>query len=217
MQGFLKPATLARLYQDTCFTYSPFLKLLRSACGWRSEYNINDVYTLIKKRTSASLSHKIKFMQGRRMAATQHNLNGSIASASERHTTRRLAHPKVLFEDPFMELALWATFSNRLESAKFYWERSNSQLMLALIISELWRQLSTALPANDNDARKKMIENEQLFNDMANDILTVCSSNNKDLCQQLLLYKDDCFGYKNCIDIAGSHRFDTITFISPSE
>ena len=192
---------LARLYQDTCFNYSPFLKLLRSACGARTEYSINDVYTLIKKRTSASLSHKIKFVQGRRMAATA-ALNGSVGS-NHYHFTCKNVFPKVLFEDPFMELALWATFSNRLASAKFYWERCSSQLMLALIISELWRLLSTALPANDNDARKKMIANEQLFNDMANEILNVCSSNNKELCQQLLLYKDDCFGYKNCIDIAG--------------
>ncbi|XP_075262366.1 transient receptor potential cation channel subfamily M member 3-like isoform X2 [Convolutriloba macropyga] len=203
MKSFLKPAILARLYQDTCFAYPPFLKLLRTACGWRSEYNINDVYTLIKKRTSAALTHKIKFMQGRRMAATQYH-NGSLSGRLTNSFHPRRNHlPKVLFEDPFLELALWSTFSNRLDSAKFYWERCNSQLMLALIISELWRLLSTALPANDNDARKKMIENEQLFNDMANDILTVCSSNNKDLCQQLLLYKDSCFGYKNCIDIAG--------------
>ena len=193
MSRFLKPSILHALYQKSIKQFRPFERLMKRACGSnKTGYNLDDIYHAVEFYTSAKP----------RDAAFRKPSSHSDNSYPKTNKTS-ISEQNACFQNPFRELALWAVFSNKPNSVKFYWQKSENPLVFCLVISELWKALSSVLSLELKELEQNMLENEREYNKIALEILNECWHENKQLCQNLLELKDDTVGNRTPVDIAG--------------
>ena len=58
------------------------------------------------------------------------------------------------FQKPFKELFLWAVLMNRPELARFFWERGDNPVILALVATKVYDSLAKLVQEANMDLNK---------------------------------------------------------------
>nr|XP_045593116.1 transient receptor potential cation channel subfamily M member-like 2 [Procambarus clarkii] len=106
------------------------------------------------------------------------------------------------FEDPYMELLLWAILSRRSKLARYLWQRCNSPLCATIVSSCLYRSLWLSLGAKNTDIRDEYLRNKDIFERLSVDLLAICYQADIVNAMGLVERRNAKWGNMDCLELA---------------
>ncbi|CAH1785123.1 unnamed protein product [Owenia fusiformis] len=106
------------------------------------------------------------------------------------------------FHKPFRELFIWAVLMNRLELAKFLWERGDEAVINAIAASAICKSLADRTALYDSDLNDEYLHSQREFEQMACGVLDECYSTDPDKAAILVEREYETWGSMNVLEMA---------------
>ncbi|XP_037787974.1 transient receptor potential cation channel subfamily M member-like 2 [Penaeus monodon] len=182
MEDYLTVGTLRFLYNQACVPNSHLSRLLqRSSNSWN--------HSLIHVHNLLNAMMKKHFDKNYLIDTPENITNNPNISATT-------------FEDPYLELMLWAIFSRRGKLAKFLWERCNSPLCAAVVASCMYQALWKSLGKKNTDIRQEYQRQKNVFENLAEELLNVCYQEDPIIAMGLIEQRNAKWGQLDCLELA---------------
>ncbi|XP_042880237.1 transient receptor potential cation channel subfamily M member-like 2 [Penaeus japonicus] len=192
MEDYLTVGTLRSLYNQACVPNSHLSRLLqRSSNSWN--------HTLI---------HVHNLLQA---MMKKHNDKNYLIDTPENIANNPNISSKT-FEDPYLELMLWAVFSRRSNLARFLWERCDSPLCSAVVASCMYQALWKSLGKKNTDIRQEYQRQKKVFQGLAEELLNVCYQEDPINAMGLIERRNPKWGQLDCLELA--YIANDLVFIS---
>ncbi|XP_042233689.1 transient receptor potential cation channel subfamily M member-like 2 isoform X2 [Homarus americanus] len=182
MADYLTVKKLRHLYNEACIPNSHLMRLLQRASqnNYHYLFHVHNVLQAMMRRHHDDIY-------------TSDTPQAQSDNPSINYLT---------FEDPYMELLLWAIFSRRAWLANYLWQRCNSPLCAAIAASCLYQSLWRSLGAKNTDILEEYNKNKNTFELFAVNLLGVCYQQDVINALGLVERRNAKWGNSDCLELA---------------
>jgi hypothetical protein len=109
---------------------------------------------------------------------------------------------KKTFDEPYVELFLWAILCKRPNLIDFFWERTSQPILMAIVAAVIYSKLSWYYAAQNKNAGKSQQQRKRSFQDRANDLMAIAFASDAEKALSLLEKRNKRWGDRNLMQMA---------------
>ncbi|XP_069986599.1 transient receptor potential cation channel subfamily M member 1 [Penaeus vannamei] len=193
---FVKLFVMNGLVMEDYLTVDTLRSLYNKAC----DRNIH--LPRLLQRSSNSGYHALIHVHNLLQAMVKKHYNKNYLMDTPENIENNPNISAMTFEDPYLELMLWAVLSRRGNLAKFLWERCNSPLCAAVVASCMYQALWESLGEKNTDIRQEYQLQKKVFQNLAKELLNVCYQTDPTNAVGLIERRNARWGQLTCLELA---------------